>query len=121
MPTSPHTDRRNAPRAATRASYRVLVRVAPEEESDRQAFLFCSSHDISTHGVRLDAERSLPVGAQLACSFFLPGSRQIEARGEIVRAQPVAPGQYVHGVRWLDLGPEESEAIAAFVRRTGRR
>ena len=113
----PHADRRSSGRVPPRASYRVLVRVAPEDDANGDRFLFCSSHDISVHGVRLDAQRTLPVGARLACSFFLPGSRQIEARGEIVRAEPLAADQHVYGVRWLDLGPDDSAAIASFVER----
>ena len=102
-----------------RAPYRVLLRVeVPEQEHPRRSF-FCTSHDISRSGVRIDTPETLEKGQMVKCSFFLPGGVRAVATGEIVRvAQEDEDGGIHHyGLRWLGLDAEAVEAIETFIAR----
>ena len=101
-----------------RESYRVLVSVMIEG-SDKDRPFFGRSGNISTTGILVESEKVLEKGDQLMCSFFLPGSAQIKANGEIVRVMKQAGGAktYEYGVRFSQLAPEARSAIEEFVER----
>ena len=99
-----------------RESYRVLVSVSIEGSSKDKTF-FGRSGNISTTGMLIETERGLARGDRVTCSFFVPGSRQVRANGEIVRVIPQAAGSKLHqfGIKFSPLAPEAAAAIEDFV------
>lgn len=99
-----------------RESYRVLLSVNITGTSEENAF-FCRSENISTTGLLIETDRALKEGDRVVCSFFLPGSRQIIAPGEIVRSTEAAQkiGQNRYGVKFEKLTAEARSAIETFV------
>jgi type IV pilus assembly protein PilZ len=82
-----------------------------------------STHDLSAGGVFLRAERPFPIGTRLSLTFELPGrAKRIRAIGEVIR---IVWGGRDHGreiprgmaLRFLDLSPQDREAIEDVVRR----
>ena len=99
---------------STRRGYRVLLRARVRGAMDNAVF-FCTSHNISVTGMLIETEKHLVKGDQLTCMFFLPGSRQIEVNGDVVRSVTLPDGSYHYGIRFADLPPEFSGVIEQFV------
>src|SRR5512146_1850458 len=99
-----------------RESYRVLLSVNITGTSEESAF-FCRSENISTTGLLVETDRELKEGDRVVCSFFLPGSRQIVAPGEVVRSNETAQkaGKRRYGVKFERLTAEARSAIETFV------
>jgi CheY-like chemotaxis protein len=99
-----------------RESYRVLLSVNVTGTSTESAF-FCRSENISSTGLLVETDRELKEGDRVVCSFFLPGSRQIIAPGEIVRSTEAAQksGQKRYGVKFEKLTAEARSTIEAFI------
>lgn len=99
-----------------RESYRVLLSVSVSGMSSESAF-FCRSVNISATGLLVETDRALKEGDRVVCSFFLPGSRQIVAPGEVVRSNEASEkaGQRRYGVKFGRLTAEARSAIEAFV------
>jgi DNA-binding response OmpR family regulator len=94
-----------------RRAYHVLVRVAPESGG---AAVFCSSDNLSAAGMLVEGELSLPLGARVLCSFFLPGRERVEAVAEVVRLAGRRDGHNRYGVRFLELPPAQRAALSSF-------
>ncbi|HEX9021225.1 MAG TPA: PilZ domain-containing protein, partial [Nitrospirota bacterium] len=99
-----------------RGSYRVLLSVSVEGSARHKPF-FCRSENISTTGLLLETDRDLQEGDRLTCSFFLPGSKQIIAAGEVVRRieRSGKSGARRYGVKFGRLKPDVKTAIEDFV------
>jgi CheY-like chemotaxis protein len=105
---------------APRRFYRVGLNVAIDGKlNDRP--LACSSQNISTKGMLIRTAESLAKGEQIACSFFLPDGKHLNASGKIVRVvkQPSEPHSNHYGIRFLSLAPDAEHAIASFVEKKG--
>ncbi len=101
-----------------RGSFRVLLSVNIVGNSKEKAF-FCRSENISTTGLLLETERTFVKGDLIACSFFLPDSRQLVAQGEVVRTlmQGTQKSLNRYGIKFFELAPEVKTAIEAFVEK----
>ncbi len=101
-----------------RESYRVLLSVKVDGKNDDKTF-FCRSENISVTGLLLETERSLAVKDRIECSFFLPGSKQLAVRGEIVRkvGSSGRTDASLYGVQFIALAPEIRAAIESFVEK----
>jgi CheY-like chemotaxis protein len=101
-----------------RESYRVLLSVKVEGKSDAKSF-FCRSENISVTGLLLETDRPLALKDRIECSFFLPGSRQLVVRGEIVRkvGSSERTDASLYGVQFITLAPELKTAIESFVEK----
>ena len=101
-----------------RGAFRVLLSVNVEGNSKEKAF-FCRSENISTSGLLIETERTFVKGDRLACSFFLPDSRQLVAHGEVVRAltQTTQKSLNRYGIKFSELAPEVKTAIETFVEK----
>jgi len=99
-----------------RESYRVLLSMKMEGNNKDHAF-FCRSENISTSGILIETDKVLQKGDRVRCSFFLPGSKQIKASGEIVRVMPRAEGSQVrkYGVKFSPLSAGDIASIESFV------
>ena len=98
---------------SVRKGYRVLLRVKVQGGQDDAVF-FCTSKDISSTGLLIEADRALHSGDQISCSFYLPGSAHISTNGEIVRKVAVA-GKTAYGVRFTGISTEHKQAIDSFI------
>jgi DNA-binding response OmpR family regulator len=99
---------------STRSSYRVLVRVKVHGTTDTETF-FCTSENISASGILIETDNLLNRGDRITCSFFLPGSKQIVAEGEVVRSAKKLEETHQYGVRFVNLSPDASEEIEKFI------
>ncbi len=99
-----------------REAYRVLLSVKLEGKSCVKPF-FCRSENISVTGLLFETDRTLELRDRVECSFFLPGSRQLVVRGEIVRqiSSPAGAGLRLYGVHFSALDPTVKAAIESFV------
>lgn len=100
----------------SRESYRVLVSVSIEGTSNDGKF-FGRSGNLSATGMLIETEKELAKGDRIQCSFFLPGTTQIKATGEIVRLidQVSSSGTKQYGIRFLPLPAAITAAIEDFV------
>ncbi len=97
-----------------RRDYRVVVRVQVYGVQGN-ATLFCTSYNISVSGILIEADSLLAQGDRLSIMFFLPGSSQITAVGEVVRTEHLRSMQHHYGIRFISLSPEHRTEIENFV------
>ncbi len=104
----------------TRGSYRVLLSVSIDAQKDKP--FFCKSEDISATGMLLETDRALAPGDRLNCSFFLPGAKQIDVSGEVVRViNEKKAGVKRYGIKFTKISTVDASAINQFIRKkTGR-
>ena len=102
---------------SVRRGYRVLLRAKVKGAKDDATF-FCTSQNLSATGILIEADRPLRIGEQLTCSFFLPGSTQITADGEVARAETMPDGKHQYGIRFTGISPEQTGEIDKFVDET---
>jgi DNA-binding response OmpR family regulator len=98
---------------AVRKSYRVLLRAKVQGALNNEVF-FCTSRDISSSGILVEAERPLANGDLISCSFYLPGSEHITLDGEVVR-KIAADGKTAYGVRFTGPSTAQQQAIDRFI------
>jgi CheY-like chemotaxis protein len=105
---------------APRRVYRVGLNIAITG-TYKDHPLVCSSQNISTNGMLIKTAASLAIGERIACSFFLPHWKHLDASGRIVRTvhQPAEPHSNHYGVRFVSLAPDTEHAISAFVEKKG--
>jgi len=99
---------------SVRRGYRVLMRAKVKGAKD-DAIFFCTSQNISSTGLLIEAERTMAIGDQLSCSFYLPGSTQIITDGEVTRAEIMTDGKHQYGIRFIDISPEHKSGIEKFI------
>jgi CheY-like chemotaxis protein len=97
-----------------RRDYRVIVRVQVYGERGN-ATLFCTSCNISVSGLLIETDGLLAEGDRISIMFFLPGTRQITAVGEIVRSVRVKSMCHHYGVRFISLSTQHQAEIEQFV------
>jgi DNA-binding response OmpR family regulator len=100
----------------SRMDYRVPVSVKVEAEADGNAFLG-HSENISASGILLGTDKPLGKGGIIQCSFFLPDTERIHARGKVIRQikKETEFDPFRYGVQFSDLSDELRRTIAAFV------
>jgi response regulator RpfG family c-di-GMP phosphodiesterase len=105
---------------APRRVYRVGLNIAITGKYNDHP-LVCTSQNISTKGMLIKTAASLARGERIACSFFLPDGKHLNASGRIVRTvhQPSDPHAHQYGIRFLALAPDAEHAISAFVEKKG--
>ncbi len=103
-----------------RRGYRVLLKAKVKGERESEPF-FCTSHNISVSGILLETDKILEPGDCISCSFFLPGSQQIVADGEVVRLERKPDGSCHYGVRFINLAPDCRDAIEWFIAQAASR
>lgn len=101
---------------SSRESYRVLIGVLVEGTNKDRSF-FGRSGNLSSTGMLFETEKVLEKGDHVACSFFLPSSSQIKAKGEVVRIVKQVEGSksIQYGVRFYPLSTEDKAAIESFI------
>jgi len=99
---------------SVRKGYRVLMKAKVKGAKDDAVF-FCTSQNISATGLLIEVERAMSIGDQLSCSFFLPGSAQISAEGEVARTETTADGKHRYGIRFINISPEHKSEIEKFI------
>lgn len=99
-----------------RQTYRVPLDVTVDGKISDGTFS-CRSLDISMKGLLVETKQTFAIGERVVCSFILPDSTLIRARGEVVRNLPSARGTQAKrfGIHFRDLTPEEGKAIEAFL------
>jgi two-component system chemotaxis response regulator CheY len=105
-----------------RETYRVLLSLTVDGNAKDTPF-FCRSQNISTSGMLIETDKTLPHGDRVICSFFLPDSMRIQTAGEIVRIPQQATGSTVkqYGVKFSNLTPEARQALEAFVEKKAQK
>lgn len=103
-----------------RKNYRVLVK-AKIEGRFLDAPFFCSSRDISATGMLVETDKSLAKGNIISCSFHLPDSEHILSKGEVMRVVMGQDGKNSYGIRFIDLEPQYSSGIEAFINKATKR
>jgi DNA-binding response OmpR family regulator len=104
---------------STRKGYRVLLKAQVRGELEIAPF-FCTSHNISTTGIKFETDKLLNQGDRITCRFFLPGACRITSDGEIVRSAKTPDGSFHYGVRFIDLAPEFQSEIERFIAKFPR-
>ena len=95
---------------------RLKLDIDVELESESN-FFGAKSLDLSEGGLFIATDVPLPIGAQVDVSFLL-GARRIEATTEVMWAlEDEAGATHGVGVRFLEVVPEERDAILEFMRR----
>ena len=96
-----------------RQRYRVLVKVSVKGQRSG-SFFYCSTRDISSSGIMIEAEHFMGEGDVLSISFVLPDFGHISAEGKIQRIEKKG-AIYGYGIRFRDLSHKHRQAIDAFV------
>jgi len=97
-----------------RRAMRALMKVTVNSLYMSDSF-FCTSRDISATGILLETEKTLAKGDTITCSFFLPDTERIVAKGSVVRIAKGDDGRYDYGVEFRDLEPGQRDTISTFV------
>jgi CheY-like chemotaxis protein len=97
-----------------RRSCRVLVRAQLCDERG-ETTLFGVAHNISVAGLLIESDDLLAVGDRIACLFFLPDARPINAVGEVARAVRQSRIMTQYGIRFIHLYPQVRSEIENFV------
>jgi len=103
-----------APRRVARISLNIAVSGKYKNHP-----LECRSQNISASGMLIKTAVSLVKGEHMACSFFLPHWKHLDASAKVVRVidQSSETHSNYYGIRFLSLAPETEHAIAAFVEK----
>jgi CheY-like chemotaxis protein len=104
---------------AMRKGYRVLLKAKVQGEKGEETF-FCTSQNISNTGILIETDKRLAKGELIACTFFLPGARQVVADGEVVRSAEMPGDVFQYGIRFTSLVPEHRREIEKFVSSVAR-
>ena len=99
---------------AERKSYRVLVKAQIEGRFMGAPF-FCSTRDISSTGMLVEAEKDLVKGDKLTCSFYLPSGERIVAEAEVARTMPEGGGKFSYGIKFTGFLSGGQSDIDAYV------
>jgi len=99
---------------SVRMGYRVLLRAKVIGSKDDSVF-FCTSQNLSATGLLLESDRSLNMGDQITCSFYLPGAAHITAEGEVVRAEKTPEGKFNCGIRFIMISDEHRNEVEKFI------
>ena len=99
-----------------RETYRVLLDVSVDGTASNETFS-CRSLDISPQGILVETTSIFALGERLICTFVLPDTAQIRAKGVVTRNLPTEPGSHVnlYGIHFQDLTPDEIKAIENFL------
>lgn len=100
--------------APPRSDLKVMVRVKLTASPQLDLF-FCNSVDISASGLLLETGQDMNKGDILTCSFFVPGSAQVQVECEVKRKSAMSASQFQYGIKFLNLSPEAKSAIETFV------
>lgn len=107
---------------ALRGTYRVLLSATVEGQSSDDSF-FCQSRNISATGMLIETDKTLAAGDKISFSFFLPGSKRVQATGKIVRmlekGQDGSANQY--GLLFTDLTPDARRQLDSFIEKKALR
>ncbi len=98
-----------------RESYRVLLKAKVKGKYQEESF-FCYSENISVSGILIETDKRLSKGDIIKCSFFLPGSRNMELGGEVVRDVRGSGNAFCYGIRFLDIDSDSKTAIEDFIK-----
>lgn len=102
-----------------RRSLRVLIKVSVKGQFKSEPF-FCTSENISSSGLLLEAERALAKGDRISCSFYIPDEDRVLADCEVVRVDKKKEYTFHYGLKFLDLEKHYIEAIDRFVKKNLR-
>jgi len=107
-------------RMPSRESIRVTLQAAVDVRAPHGAPFACRAGNISSTGMLIETDRILQEGLALACRFYLPVARLVEAQGKIVRFIERSPGSdsRQYGLLFTSLAPEMRERITAYVRES---
>jgi len=101
-----------------RKAYRVFVNVTVKGEQEHSRFL-ANSVNISTAGLLIEAKKVISMGANVNCSFFLPGTPAISVTGEVVRTiKKTTDDLYQYGIRFTTLSDDVKKIIENFVKNS---
>lgn len=95
-------------------SRRVSLRVKVVSKKDMVEF-FCISHNISVSGMLIETEYFLEVGSVIHCFFTIPGSRQVECEGEVVRTARSMDGGHQYGIQFTSLSRNDRKEIDRYI------
>jgi len=96
-----------------RQRYRVLLKGSVEGQQPG-GFFYCTTRDISTSGIMIEAEQPMNEGDVLSVSFVLPGFGHVSAEGEIRRVEKRGAVSG-YGIRFRDLSHMHRQAIEDFI------
>jgi CheY-like chemotaxis protein len=96
-----------------RQRYRVLLKASVKGQQPGR-FFYCSTRDISTSGIMIEAEQSMDEGDVLSISFVLPGFGHVSADGEIRRIEKKGAVSG-YGIHFRDLSHKDRQSIEAFI------
>ena len=96
-----------------RQRYRVLLKGSVKGPQSG-GFFYCTTRDISTSGIMIEAEQSMNEGDVLSISFVLPGFGPVSAEGEIRRIEKKGTVSG-YGIRFRDLSQKHWQAIEDFI------
>ena len=101
-----------------RGNLRVLIKARLIGSIGQEPF-FGTTCDISVAGLLMETEKVLAKGDQIACSFFIPDTERVSAKGEVVRvARPESIFHY--GVKFVELPARDKNNIEAYVQRCAK-
>jgi len=105
-----------------RENYRVLISLSVDGNTKDMPF-FCRSQNISTSGMLIETDKTIPQGDRVICSFFLPDSIRIQVTGEVVRIPHQTIGATIsqYGVKFSNLTPEARQALEDFVEKKAKK
>jgi CheY-like chemotaxis protein len=93
---------------------RVALEVDVKIKKNGQEFI-CFSRDISNTGILLKSDYELNPGDRITCKFTMPGYRQVETDGEVVRYMTDLECDNLYGVKFISITSYCQRAIGNYI------
>ncbi|MCE5194964.1 MAG: response regulator [Nitrospiraceae bacterium] len=99
-----------------RKNFRALAKIKIEGMSN--SFNFSAfSVNLSSTGILIETELSLPISDVISCSFFLPDKTSVSFKGEVARVMKKnGAGMYQYGIRFTNISNLNKLAIEEYIK-----
>jgi CheY-like chemotaxis protein len=103
-----------------RKSFRIPINDSVTGDYMLRSFL-CKAQNISISGIMLETNRVLHKGEKISCFFCLSNSKQIIAKGKVVRVLRKTGDIYQYGVNFLNLSNDSRAVITDFIKKRSQK
>jgi hypothetical protein len=63
----------------------------------------------------IETEYTLEIGSLISCLFMIPGAREVDAEGEIVRSTRTLDGAHQYGIHFTMISRQNRNAIDLYI------
>ena len=88
----------------------ILIKAALKGPFRHEPF-FCTSTDLKSSGMMIEAEKILAVGDVVNCALYMPDTDRIHADAKVTQVSKKRSGTIRYGLSFLGLSPEQQTSL----------